>query len=147
MIFCDVQIASDSELPRHSCNGQGPGSLRLQRQTTEQSFGKHWQHRLFSFATHFLTSKWIFGIFFRRESHMTVHTFGKWWMAPENTNLPGCSLMCLDFADMLLSVGFGNDSKSSMRTTSLGVRVRLSLTAFQNGSHGSWPPWVLTSRH
>lgn len=55
-IACDVQIAFDSELPRHRCIGPGPSRRRLRCQTTEQSFGKHWQHPVFSFSAHFLTS-------------------------------------------------------------------------------------------
>lgn len=43
-IASDVEIALDSELPRRRCVGLGPSRLRLGCQTTEQSFGKHWQH-------------------------------------------------------------------------------------------------------
>lgn len=43
-IASDVEIALDSELPRRRCVGPGPSRLRLGCQTTEQSFGKHWQH-------------------------------------------------------------------------------------------------------
>lgn len=55
-IASDGQIAFDSELPRHRCIGPNPSRRRPRCQTTERSFEKHWQHPVFSFSSHFLTS-------------------------------------------------------------------------------------------
>lgn len=142
-IASDIQIAFDSELPRYRCIGWSPSRHRFQCQTTEQSFGKHWQHPVFSFSAHFLTSSWALSESFR--SQLTASTFRIRWMAPRNTNLIVWALLtCLDSTEMLLSVGFENYSKSSMRASCLGVKARLFLTGFQNGSLERWPLSVLT---
>lgn len=144
-IASDVQIAFDSELPRHRCIGSGPSRRRLRCQTTEQSFGKHWQHPVFSFSAHFLTSSQTFRIFFFCwGSQMTVLTFVA---QQKNTDLPEVSAADVLRLHWNATVnGFGNYSMSSMRTASMGVKERLSLTAFQNGSLESWPLCVLTLR-